>query len=39
VKWLLWAEQQITPPQIEYRQQIIYVVNHSRLKHGSLVRL
>src|SRR5579884_2914298 len=25
VKWLLWAEQHITPPKIEYRQETVYV--------------
>lgn len=25
VKWLLWAEQYVTPPKIEYRQKTIYV--------------
>ena len=25
VKWLLWAEQYVTPPKIEYRQETIYV--------------
>jgi hypothetical protein len=26
VKWLLWAEQHVTPPEIEYRQETIYTV-------------
>ncbi|HLZ58354.1 MAG TPA: hypothetical protein VKR06_15555 [Ktedonosporobacter sp.] len=25
VKWLLWAEQHVTPPKIEYRQKTVYV--------------
>ena len=25
VKWLLWAEQHVTPPKIEYRQETVYI--------------
>ena len=25
VKWLLWAEQHVTPPKVEYRQETIYI--------------
>jgi hypothetical protein len=25
MKWLLWAEQHITPPKVEYRQETVYV--------------
>lgn len=27
MKWLLWAEQHVTPPKTEYRQETIYVTN------------
>ncbi len=39
VKWLLWAEQHVTPPQIEYRQETIYVEKKIRKLDPALIAL